>query len=301
MPLRSTEPAPGSRPGELLTPRAARAIASELGLRPAKRLGQNFVIDQNTIRRIVRLAGVRPGERVLEVGPGLGSLTLGLLGVGAAVVAVEVDPRLAARLPQTVAELQPGASQRLNVVEGDALRVNLPLAVPDGGVAQVLVANLPYNVAVPVLLRLLTEQPSIGRALVMVQAEVAARLAAEPGSQAYGAPSAKLRWFGRARWAGDVPAQVFWPVPRVESGLVLFERGTPPKSSAGRAAAYACIDAAFAQRRKMLRRSLGEWSGSASPSEILAAARVDPADRAEVLDAGDFARIADARSLICQT
>lgn len=274
----------------LLGPAEVRTLAEELGLRPTKRLGQNFVHDPNTVRRIVRAAELRPDDVVVEVGPGLGSLTLALLPAVAAVHAVEIDPVLAARLPRTVAERAPGLADRLTVVGADALRVHgsqLPGATA-------LVANLPYNVGVPVVLHLLAELPGLRRGLVMVQAEVAERLAAPPGSKAYGVPSAKLAWFAAARRAGPVPRAVFWPMPGVDSGLLAFDRRDPPPGD--RAAVFALIDAAFAQRRKSLRGALAGWAGSpAAAEEALRAAGIDPTTRAERLGISDFARLAASR------
>jgi 16S rRNA (adenine1518-N6/adenine1519-N6)-dimethyltransferase len=261
-------------------------LANRLGVRPTKALGQNFVHDANTIRRIVRTAALRDGERVLEVGPGLGSLTLGLLDAGHPVVAIEVDPVLADALPQTVAERAP--SSDLTVVTGDALRLT---EVPGRPTARV--ANLPYNVAVPVVLHLLDVVPTLERALVMVQAEVADRLAAGPGSKVYGVPSVKVAWYASATRAGSVPASVFWPAPNVESGLVRLERRPPPDTPASRAQVFAVIDAAFAQRRKTLRAALAGWAGSApAAEEALRAAGVAPAARGETLRIEDFARLA---------
>ncbi|GAA0636882.1 16S rRNA (adenine(1518)-N(6)/adenine(1519)-N(6)) -dimethyltransferase RsmA [Sporichthya brevicatena] len=272
----------------LLGPAQIRALAAEHGISPTKTLGQNFVIDPNTVRRIVRVAEVGPSDVVLEVGPGLGSLTLALLPAVARVVAVEIDPRLAAALPGTVAAQAPDRADRLAVLTADALRVtaaDLP-AEPTA-----LVANLPYNVAVPVLLHALETFPSLTRALVMVQAEVAERLAATPGSRVYGVPSVKARWYAEVSRAGSVGAAVFWPAPRVESGLVLLRRREPP--AADRSETFAVIDAAFAQRRKMLRAALAGWAGSAAAATAaLEAAGVDPTARGEALDVGDFARIA---------
>lgn len=270
-----------------------RGIAERWGIRPTKQWGQNFVVDANTVRRIVRLAGVRPGDTVLEVGPGVGSLTLGLLAAGAHVVAVEIDPVLAEALPDTVARRRPDDVERLDVLAADALRVrDLPRA-PDA-----LVANLPYNVAVPVVLHLLEAFPSLRTGLVMVQSEVADRLVAPPGSRTYGVPSVKLAWWALAERAGTVPASVFWPVPRVESGLVAFVRHDPPPSTASRSDVFAVIDAAFAQRRKTLRAALAGWAGSAADAErILLAAGVDPGARGESLGIAQFARIASARAL----
>ena len=264
-------------PARLLGAGDVRALAAELDLRPTKRLGQNFVHDANTVRRIVRLAEVGADDVVLEVGPGLGSLTLPLLEAARAVVAVEIDPVLADRLPATAAERAPGRD--LRVVTADALRLapgDLPLA-PD-----VLVANLPYNVAVPVVLNLLAALPGLRRGLVMVQSEVAERLAARPGERAYGAPSVKLAWYADARRAGPVPRAVFWPVPGVDSGLVGFTRhdrqdGRRRPGGAAREDVFAVVDAAFAQRRKSLRAALAGWAGSAPAAEaVLRAAGVDP-------------------------
>jgi 16S rRNA (adenine1518-N6/adenine1519-N6)-dimethyltransferase len=275
--------------GGLLGPAAVREIAGRLGIRPAKRLGQNFVIDPGTVRRIVTLAGLSPDDVVLEVGPGFGSLTLGLLPAVSRVVAVEVDPALAAELPRTVAARAPGLAGRLEVVTDDAARVaRLPGETPSA-----LVANLPYNVAVPVVLHLLATQPSLARGLVMVQAEVADRMTAPPGSRVYGVPSVKLAWFASARRAGAVPRTVFWPVPNVDSGLVAFTRRPPPAADVRRADVFAVVDAAFSQRRKTLRAALARWAGSAARAEqILVAAGVDPSARGESLTVADFASIA---------
>jgi 16S rRNA (adenine1518-N6/adenine1519-N6)-dimethyltransferase len=267
-----------------------RALAADLGLRPTKTLGQNFVIDAGTVQRIARLAAVGAGDVVLEVGPGLGSLTLALLPVAGSVVAVEIDERLAAQLPRTVGERLPGRADRLTVVAADALRIG---AVP-GAAPTAIVANLPYNVAVPVLLHLLALLPSVRRVLVMVQLEVAERLAAAPADDAYGVPSVKARWYGEVRLAGTVGRQVFWPAPNVDSGLVGIDRREPPATTASRADVFAVVDAAFAQRRKTLRAALAGWAGSAADAErILRAAGVDPARRGETLDVHDFARIAE--------
>ncbi len=282
----------------LLGPAQVRELAGRLDLRPTKALGQNFVIDPNTVRRIVRVAEVGPDDVVLEVGPGLGSLTLALLPAAARVVAVEIDPRLAEALPATVATYAPALRDRLEVVRGDALRIaaaDLPGPAPTA-----LVANLPYNVAVPVLLHVLETFPTITRALVMVQAEVAERLAAPPGSRVYGVPSVKARWYAEVSRAGSVGAAVFWPAPRVESGLVLLRRREPPVTGARtapvRAEVFAVIDAAFAQRRKMLRAALAGWAGSPDRAvAALTAAGVAPTSRGESLDIADFARIAAHR------
>lgn len=278
----------------LLGPAEIRALAAELGVTPTKALGQNFVHDPNTVRRIVRVSGVGRDDVVLEVGPGLGSLTLGLLATGAHVVAVEIDPVLAGALPATVAAHQPSAAARLTVITADALRLReLPGPQPSA-----LVANLPYNVAVPVVLHLLDLLPTLATGLVMVQAEVAERLAAAPGTKAYGVPSVKAAWYASARRAGAVPRSVFWPVPNVDSGLVALTRRPPPELPAGvtREDVFAVIDHAFAQRRKMLRSALAGWAGSAAEAEsILAAAGVPATARGETLDVLTFARIAAAR------
>jgi 16S rRNA (adenine1518-N6/adenine1519-N6)-dimethyltransferase len=274
----------------LLGPAEIRDLAARLDLQPTKRLGQNFVVDGNTVRRIVKTAGVGPGDEVLEVGPGLGSLTLGLLEAGARVTAVELDKRLAELLPQTVALLQPEA--QLTVIAADALKVtDLP------GHPIRLVANLPYNVSVPVLLHLLHEVPSLETALVMVQAEVGQRLAAPPGSKVYGSPSVKAAWYGRWSAAGMVSRQVFWPVPNVDSILVAYERGELPGTEAERVATFALVDAAFGQRRKMLRQSLAEvLGGSAAATARLEAGGVDPTERGEQLGVEEFLRVARAAS-----
>ncbi|MGV8968286.1 MAG: 16S rRNA (adenine(1518)-N(6)/adenine(1519)-N(6))-dimethyltransferase RsmA [Cellulomonas sp.] len=278
-------------PGALLGPAEIRALADRLGLRPTKTLGQNFVIDGGTVRKIVRSARVSPGERVVEVGPGLGSLTLGLLEAGASVVAVEIDPLLARVLPDTVAAHLPGAVDRLEVVLDDALRVTeLPGPPPTA-----LVANLPYNVSVPVLLTFLERFPSLERVVVMVQAEVADRLAAPPGSRTYGVPSAKAAWYASARRTSTVSRSVFWPVPNVDSALVSLERRDAPVTTASRVDVFAVVDAAFAQRRKMLRSALATLAGSPDLAvRALTEAGVDPQARGERLAIEDFARIAQA-------
>jgi dimethyladenosine transferase len=269
----------------LLGPAEIRDLAAQLDLTPTKKLGQNFVVDANTVRKIVRTARVEPGDEVLEVGPGLGSLTLGLLEAGARVTAVEIDPRLAELLPHTVEALQPGAP--LEVVTGDALRVGIP------GSPRRLVANLPYNVSVPVLLHLLETVPSLETVLVMVQAEVGQRLAAHPGSRVYGAPSAKAAWYGSWSLAGTISRQVFWPVPNVDSILVAFEKAERPGTDEERARTFELVDAAFGQRRKMLRQALADvLGGSAAASARLEAAGVDPTLRGEQLTVRDFLAIA---------
>jgi 16S rRNA (adenine1518-N6/adenine1519-N6)-dimethyltransferase len=275
----------------LLGPADVRHRAAELGIRPTKALGQNFVIDGNTVRRIVRTAGVNPDDVVVEVGSGLGSLTLGLLPEAARVVAIEVDPTLAGALPATVADRAPSLASRLDVIQADALRVtDLPGPGPT-----MLVANLPYNVAVPVLLHLLEVLPSLRHGLVMVQKEVADRLAAAPGTRTYGVPSVKAAWYADVHPAGTVARTVFWPAPNVDSGLVAFVRHDPPHA-ADRRDVFAAVDAAFAQRRKTLRAALSRWAGSPALAEtILREAGVDPRARGEQLAVGDFARIAAAR------
>ncbi len=278
----------------LLGPAQVRSLADRLGLRPAKRLGQNFVHDANTVRRIVATAGLTATDVVLEVGPGLGSLTLGLLDTAVRVLAVEVDPVLAAALPATVLERAPTRAGALRVLMADALRVRrTQLVEAAGGVEPtVLVANLPYNVGVPVLLHLLAELPNLRGGLVMVQAEVADRLSARAGDRAYGVPSVKAAWFAEVRRAGAVPPGVFWPVPNVDSGLVAFTR-RPPPSTIERGRVFALVDAAFAQRRKTLRAALAGWAGSAAEAErVLRAAGVDPAARGEQLTVNEFAQIA---------
>lgn len=325
----------------LLTAGDIRGIAGRLGVRPTKKLGQNFVVEQGTVRQIAALAAVRPGDVVLEVGPGLGSLTLALLeaisvtaddarireicgtaaqdtaaglagGPGPTpmrLVAVEIDPVLADELPKTIAERAPTLADRVTVVAADALAVGGPgdgglagggrergtVALP-GGLPTVLAANLPYNVAVPVVLHLLAEFPTLVRGVVMVQAEVADRMCAGPGSRVYGVPSAKLAWYASARLAATVPRSVFWPAPNVDSKLVTFTRHDTPPTTASRAEVFAVIDAAFGQRRKTLRAALAGWAGSAvSAEELLRAADVDPGARGESLSITAFARIARAR------
>ncbi len=273
----------------LLSAGAVRRLATGLDLRPTKQRGQNFVTDANTVRRIVSVAGVRSDDVVLEVGPGLGSLTLGLLEVADRVVAVEIDPLLAGALPATVAEFAPGRVDALSVVGADALKIT---ALPYEPTC--VVANLPYNVSVPVLLHLLATFSGWQRGLVMVQAEVADRLAAGPGSKTYGIPSVKMAWYAATTRVGTVPPSVFWPVPNVDSGLVSIVRRPAPETTAGRAQVFAVVDAAFAQRRKMLRSALAGLAGSsAAASAALEAAGVDPTARGEVLDVTAFARIAE--------
>jgi 16S rRNA (adenine1518-N6/adenine1519-N6)-dimethyltransferase len=296
-----------------------RVIAGRLGVQPTKRLGQNFVVEPGTVRQIAALAAPRGGDVILEVGPGLGSLTLGLVEAAAAVgdarlVAVEIDQMLAAELPKTIAERAPTLADRVTVVAADALalggssdggRAGGALAVTGrergtvelpGPPPTVLAANLPYNVAVPVVLHLLAVFPSLARGVVMVQAEVADRMCAGPGSRVYGVPSVKLAWYASARLAGTVPRTVFWPMPNVDSKLVAFTRHDAPQTTATRTEVFAVIDAAFGQRRKTLRAALGGWAGSPAAAErLLRAAGVDPSARGESLPVADFARIAQAR------
>jgi 16S rRNA (adenine1518-N6/adenine1519-N6)-dimethyltransferase len=284
-------PAVAATSAALLGASQVRTLATRLGLRPTKSWGQNFVVDANTVRRIVRLAQVQPADPVVEVGPGLGSLTLGLLQAGAHVTAVEVDPVLAAALPETAAAHLPGQAAYLTVVAADALALaTLPDPQPVA-----LVANLPYNVSVPVVLSYLERFPTIARVLVMVQLEVAERLAAGPGSKAYGVPSVKVAWWASARLVGSVSRTVFWPVPNVESGLVELVRRQPPATTATREQVFRVVDAAFAQRRKTLRAALTGWAGSAAAAEVaLRAAGVDPGARGESLEVAAFAAIAAA-------
>jgi 16S rRNA (adenine1518-N6/adenine1519-N6)-dimethyltransferase len=297
----------------LLGPADVRSLASSLGIRPTKRLGQNFVHDANTVRRIVAAAGLSPDDIVLEVGPGLGSLTLALLPVVRSVVAVEIDPVLAARLPLTVAERAPDLVDRLRVVTANALtvpaddlahvRTGTATADPTAQAATAptgssgptaLVANLPYNVAVPVVLRLLADLPTLGRGLVMVQAEVADRLAAGPGSRTYGIPSVKAAWYADVRRAGMVSRSVFWPAPNVDSALVSFVR-RPPPAEGTKDIVFSLVDAAFAQRRKTLRAALAGWAGSAAAAgSLLAAAGIPATERGEQLGVREFAHLAEA-------
>jgi 16S rRNA (adenine1518-N6/adenine1519-N6)-dimethyltransferase len=275
----------------LLGPADVRLLADRLGVRPTKQRGQNFVIDANTVRRIVREADVGPDDVVVEVGPGLGSLTLALLAVVRRVVAIEVDPVLAGALPETLATYAPDQAGRCEVVAADALRVT---EVP-GPAPTALVANLPYNVSVPVLLHLLSLLPSLERGLVMVQSEVAVRLAAPPGSKVYGVPSVKAAWYADVRRAGAIGRTVFWPAPNVDSGLVAWTRREPPATTATREQVFAVVDAAFAHRRKAMRGALRDLAGSAeAAAAALAAAGVDPLARGESLGVAEFVRIAEA-------
>lgn len=272
----------------LLGPAEIRDLAGRLGVRPTKTLGQNFLHDGGTVRKIVRIADLRPGERVVEVGPGLGSLTLGLVEAGASVVAIEIDPLLAGQIADTVQSRFPEAD--FEVVLSDAMDVTeLPGEPPTA-----LVANLPYNVAVPVLLTMLQRFDSLERVLVMVQAEVADRVAAVPGSKIYGIPSVKAAWYASARRAGTIGRNVFWPAPNVDSALVHLVRREPPSTTAPRELVFAVVDAAFAQRRKTLRAALSGLFGSGAAAETaLRAAGVDPSARGETLVVEQFARIAE--------
>ncbi|MDN5772118.1 MAG: 16S rRNA (adenine(1518)-N(6)/adenine(1519)-N(6))-dimethyltransferase RsmA [Microlunatus sp.] len=278
--------------GALLGPVQVRELAERLDVRPTKQWGQNFVVDANTVRKIVRVAGVGVDDTVVEVGPGLGSLTLALLPVVRRVIAVEVDPRLAGALEATVATYQPENVDRLRLVAADALTVTkLPGSGPTA-----LVANLPYNISVPVVLSFLERFPTIQRVLVMVQLEVAERLAAPPGSRIYGVPSLKAAWYADVALAGRVGRTVFWPMPNVDSGLVSMVRREPPTTTASREQVFRCIDAAFLHRRKALRGALATWAGSPDLAEqALVRAGVDPRERGEQLGIADFARIAESR------
>ena len=290
--MTSPDPAPTTGP-TLLGAAEIRGIAERLDIRPTKQRGQNFVIDPNTVRRIVRDSGVGEKDVVVEVGPGLGSLTLALLAVVERVVAIEIDPVLAAELPATIAAYAHAQRANFEVVPADALRVD---AIP-GPAPTALVANLPYNVSVPVLLHLLALLPSLEKGLVMVQSEVADRLAATPGSRTYGVPSVKAAWYADVRRAGAIGRNVFWPAPNVDSGLVAWTRREPPATTATREQVFAVVDAAFAQRRKALRPALRGLFGSAEAAEAaLAQAGIDPMTRGEQLDVAAFARIAEGLS-----
>jgi len=285
-----------SASAELLGPVEIRSLAEKLDVTPTKKLGQNFVHDPNTVRRIVAAADLAPDDHVVEVGPGLGSLTLALLDTVDKVTAVEIDPRLAAELPATVSWRAEPFADRLTVVQKDALKITpADLRNPTA-----LVANLPYNVSVPVLLHLLATFPSIRRVLVMVQAEVADRLAATPGSKIYGVPSVKAAFYGDVKRAGAIGKNVFWPAPKIESGLVRIDRYDNPPwpvTESSRAAVWPLIDAAFAQRRKTLRAALaGHYGSGAAAEEALLAAGIDPQLRGEKLTVADFVRLAGVTS-----
>lgn len=283
-----------TEPDALLGPADIRELAAALGVRPTKQRGQNFVIDANTVRRIVRTAGVREDDVVVEVGPGLGSLTLALLEAADRVVAVEIDDVLAGALPSTILARMPERVRRFSLVHSDAMTVQqLPGPEPTA-----LVANLPYNVAVPVLLHMLDRFPTIERTLVMVQAEVADRLAAAPGNKVYGVPSVKANWYAGVKRAGSIGRNVFWPAPNVDSGLVSLVRRTKPiETTATKTEVFAVVDAAFAQRRKTLRAALAGWAGSPAAAEAaLVAAGISPQARGEALTVEEFARIAEAKA-----
>ncbi|MFW9160969.1 16S rRNA (adenine(1518)-N(6)/adenine(1519)-N(6))-dimethyltransferase RsmA [Corynebacterium striatum] len=277
---------------KLLGPVEIRQLAEKLDVTPTKKLGQNFLHDPNTIRRIVAAADLQRDDRVVEVGPGLGSLTLGLLEAVDDLTVVEIDPRLAAQLPDTIAERAPEQAGNLRLIEKDALRI----APGELGEPTALVANLPYNVAVPVLLHLLELYPTIRRVLVMVQLEVSERLAAKPGNKVYGVPSVKASFYGTVRQAGTIGKNVFWPAPNIESGLVridCFEDAPWPIDDATRKAVFPLVDAAFAQRRKTLRAALsGHFGGGPAAEEALVAAGIDPRLRGEKLAVEDFVRLA---------
>ncbi|WP_441250604.1 16S rRNA (adenine(1518)-N(6)/adenine(1519)-N(6))-dimethyltransferase RsmA [Kitasatospora sp. McL0602] len=281
---------PSTPDSHLLGASDIRELAATLGVKPTKQRGQNFVIDGNTVRRIVRAAEVTAEDAVVEVGPGLGSLTLALLDVAAHVTAVEIDPLLAQHLPTTIGARLPARAKDFDLVLSDAMEVTqLPGPPPTA-----LVANLPYNVAVPVLLHMLATFPSIERTLVMVQSEVADRLAAKPGNKVYGVPSVKANWYADVKRAGAIGRNVFWPAPNVDSGLVSLIRREQPRTTATRREVFAVVDAAFAQRRKTLRAALAGWAGSpAAAEEALAGAGIDHKLRGEMLTVEQFAAIAE--------
>lgn len=296
-----------STPAQLLGPQQVRELAAELDINPTKKLGQNFVHDPNTVRKILAAAEVDPDDRVIEVGPGLGSLTLGLLDEVEQVTAVEIDPRLAEKLPDTIGQRAPGVAHKLQVIERDALKVTRADFERDGcPMPTALVANLPYNVSVPVLLHLLKEFPSIRRVLVMVQLEVADRLAAQPGSKIYGVPSVKASYFGTVSRAATIGKNVFWPAPKIDSGLVRIDRftaedrpwswpETEDEELALRRRVFDIADAAFLQRRKTLRAALSGFYGSADSAEnALVSAGIDPKERGEKLAVTDYVRLAQA-------
>jgi 16S rRNA (adenine1518-N6/adenine1519-N6)-dimethyltransferase len=289
--MENTEPTSPTTP--TLGATEIREIAKRLELHPAKSLGQNFVIDGNTCRKIVRLANINNTDVVLEIGPGLGSLTIALLPEARDVIAVEIDRRLASQLAETMQNKIPNHASKLQIINEDAQLVNELPQLPTA-----LVANLPYNISVPVILHLLEKFPSINKGLVMVQAEVAQRLAAKPGNKIYGTPSVKAKWWADMSIAGNVSREVFWPVPNVDSLLVGFQRGESPGDEALRTKTFTVIDAAFSQRRKMLRSALSVWAGGSSIAiEILEKAGVAQTSRAEELELKDFIAIARAKSI----
>lgn len=271
---------------ELLGAGEIRSLAAELDFRPTKKLGQNFVIDPNTIRKIVAAANLSTTDKVVEIGPGLGSLTLGLLEKVDQLIAIEFDQKLASKLTSTLQQKAPNKS--CQILHADAMNVTQLDFEPDA-----LVANLPYNISVPVILHFLESFPSISKVLVLVQSEVAARLVAGPGSKTYGSPSAKLAWYGRATSAGVVSRSIFWPVPNVDSALVYFKKRSTALPTALRAEVFRVIDGAFAQRRKTLRQALSAWAGSPDQAEqILVKAGVSPQARGEDLSVDDFIEVA---------
>ena len=292
--MENTEPTSAASPSSpTLGASEIREIAKQLDLHPAKSLGQNFVIDGNTCRKIVRLANINTTDVVLEIGPGLGSLTIALLPEAREVIAVEIDRRLASQLAETMQNKIPSHAGKLQIINDDAQLINILPQLPTA-----LVANLPYNISVPVILHLLEKFPSINKGLVMVQAEVAQRLAAKPGNKIYGTPSVKAKWWADMSIAGNVSREVFWPVPNVDSLLVGFQRGESPGDEALRVKTFTVIDAAFSQRRKMLRSALSVWAGgSSSALEILEKAGVAQTSRAEELELKDFIAIARAKSI----
>lgn len=280
----------------LLGPVEVRELAERLDVSPTKKLGQNFVIDPNTVRKIVRLAGIDAGTRVIEIGPGLGSLTLGITEVGADVTAIEIDSRLAAEIPNTIRAMQPEAAKRFRVIHRDALDLSAEDLASLPGRPTALVANLPYNVSVPILMHLLELIPELTRGLVMVQAEVGYRVAAGPGSKEYGAPSAKASWYGDWKIAGTVSRKIFWPVPGVDSVLVGYEkRSAPLGTEEERERTFALVNAAFAQRRKMIRQALQPVLGQERTIELIERAGIAPTARAEQLSIGDFLAIARSK------
>lgn len=284
----------------LLGPNEIRELAERFGVTPTKKLGQNFVIDPNTVRKIVRLGDVQSSDRVIEVGPGLGSLTLGITETGADVTAIEIDHRLAAELPGTIAAMQPDAADRFRVIRTDALDLTKEQLAELPGVPEVLIANLPYNVSVPILMHFLELIPELRAGLVMVQAEVGYRIAAAPGSKEYGSPSAKAAWYGDWGIAGTVSRRIFWPVPNVDSVLVSYRKRAEPKGNeAERIDTFALVNAAFAHRRKMLRQSMQAVLGDfEQTSATIEKAGIDPTLRAEQLHIDDFLAIARAQRAV---
>ena len=274
---------------ELLGSGEIRRLAAELDLKPTKKLGQNFVIDPNTIRKIVGAADLSPRDKVVEIGPGLGSLTLGLLEKVNALAVIEFDSRLADRLKQTLDQRASG--HKCHIIAADAMNVTELPFEPDA-----LVANLPYNISVPVLLHFMETFPTLKKGLVLVQAEVAARLIAPPGSKTYGSPSAKLAWYAKASSGGVVSRNIFWPIPNVDSALVFFEKREDEFPKALRLEVFRVIDGAFAQRRKTLRQALSDWAGSPAEAErILVEAGISPQARGEDLIIEDFVRLASKK------